>query len=316
MTPSPWFWVAFNAMVLVLLALDLGVFHREPHAVSAREGMAWTALWVGLAVVFAGGVWAYAGPVVALQFVTGYVIEEALSLDNIFVIATIFGYFQVPARYQHRVLFWGIVGALVTRGAFVGVGAAMLRHFAWTMYVFGAIVVAGGIRMAFKHDSATDIETNGIVRMARRVLPLTNRYDGAHFFTRDGARRVATPLFLVLLVVEATDLLFAIDSIPAVFSVSRDPFVVYTSNVFAVLGLRSLYTVVAGAMHRVHLLPYGLAVVLVFIGAKMLAGDLVHLSIGVSLAVIVTVLLATIALSLARPPSDRAGGARKGEARS
>ena len=301
MATSVWFWVAFNAFVLAMLALDLGVFHRRAHVIRPREAAAWTGVWVTLALAFAAGLSWRADAATALTFLTGYVIEQSLSVDNIFVIVMIFAYFEIPAKYQHRVLFWGIIGALVMRGAFIAAGAALLQRFHWIIYVFGGLLILTGVRMAVRPEEDFDGERSPVMRLARRVLPLTDRYDGQKFFTTQGARRVATPLFLVLLLVEVTDLIFAVDSIPAIFAVTRDPFLVYTSNVFAILGLRSLYFLLAGVVHQFHYLRYGLAVILVFVGTKMVAADAITIPIVVSLLIILGVLAISIIASLMRP---------------
>jgi tellurite resistance protein TerC len=294
---SIWFWVAFNVFVLAMLALDLGVFHRKAHAVSLREATVWSVVWVALALAFAAGVHALWGPDRALEFVTGYVIEKALSVDNIFVFVMLFSYFAVPTAYQHRVLFWGILGALVMRGAFIGAGSYLLQQFHWVMYVFGAILIVTGIKLALR-SSVYDPAENPVLRLARRVLPLTSRYDGQRFWVREGARWVATPLFLVLILVEATDVVFAIDSIPAIFAVTDEPFLVYTANVFAILGLRSMYFLLAGVVHRFVYLKYGLAAVLVFVGAKMTLVDVYKVPVAVSLAVVAALIGASVAASM------------------
>jgi tellurite resistance protein TerC len=296
-----WFWVAFIVFVLTMLSLDLGVFNRTPHVVGAREALTWTTVWVGLAMVFACGLAAFADKQAALTFLTGYVIEESLSVDNIFVIVLIFQYFAVPAQYQHRVLFWGILGALIMRGLFIGVGAALLARFEWIIYIFGALLVITGIRMAVKQDEEFDGEQNPVVKFVRRFLRITPDYRGKHFFAMENGRRYATPLLLVLVLVEATDLIFAIDSIPAIFGITRDPFLVFTSNIFAVLGLRSLFFLLASVVMKFHLLKYGLAVILTFVGAKMLAEHWVHIPILVSLGIVVSVLAASIGASLLWP---------------
>ena len=303
MADTIWLWVGFNAAVLVMLALDLGVFHRKAHAVSLREAAAWSAVWVSLAMAFNAGIWYFAGRQPALEFLTGYLVEKSLAVDNIFVIALLFSYFAVPAAYQHRVLFWGILGALVMRGAFIAAGAYVLHQWHWVIYVFGGILLVTGIRMALRRDEAIDPEHNPVVRLARRWLPLTPRYDGQRFWTVENGRRVATPLFLVLLLVEFTDLVFAIDSIPAIFAITDDAFIVYTSNVMAILGLRSMYFLLAGVVHRFVYLKYGLSLVLVFVGAKMMLIDVFKVPTAVSLAVIATVIGGSIALSLLRPPA-------------
>ena len=304
MADTIWLWVGFNAAVLVMLALDLGVFHRKAHAVSLREAAAWSAVWVSLAMAFNAGIWYFAGRQPALEFLTGYLVEKSLAVDNIFVIALLFSYFAVPAAYQHRVLFWGILGALVMRGAFIAAGAYVLQQWHWVIYVFGGILLVTGIKMALRKDEAIDPEHNPVVRLARRWLPLTPRYDGQRFWTVENGRRVATPLFLVLLLVEFTDLVFAIDSIPAIFAITDDAFIVYTSNVMAILGLRSMYFLLAGVVHKFVYLKYGLSLVLVFVGAKMMLIDVFKVPTAVSLAVIATVIGGSIALSLLRPPKD------------
>jgi tellurite resistance protein TerC len=296
-----WFWVGFIGFVLAMLSLDLGVFNKTPHVVGAREATVWTSIWVALALLFAGGLALFESEQAALTFLTGYVIEESLSVDNIFVIVLIFQYFAVPRQYQHRVLFWGILGALVMRGIFILVGAALLDRFDWIIYVFGALLVVTGIRMAVKHDEEFDGEQNPVVKFVRRFLPLTRDYRGKHFFALEGTKRFATPLLLVLVLVETTDLIFAIDSIPAIFGITRDPFLVFTSNIFAVMGLRSLFFLLASVVTKFHLLKYGLAVILTFVGAKMLLEQWIHIPILVSLGIVVTVLAASIVASLVWP---------------
>jgi tellurite resistance protein TerC len=296
-----WFWIGFIAFVLAMLALDLGVFHRKVHEVRAKEAAIWTGVWVALALLFAGGLAWFFGQHHALRFLTGYVIEESLSADNIFVIVLIFDYFAVPKFCQHRVLFYGIIGALAMRGLFIGLGTVLLARFHWVIYLFGAMLVVTGVRMAFKQDERFDAEQNPIVKMMRRLVPLSADFHGKHFFTVENARRVATPLLLVLVLVEFTDLVFAIDSIPAIFGVTRDPFIVFTSNIFAVLGLRSLYFLLAAVIERFYLLKYGLAFILSFVGVKMLGDRWFEIGIGWSLLVILLVLTASIAASLRWP---------------
>ncbi len=301
-----WFWVGFLAFVLAMLALDLGVFHREAHEVRPREAAMWTLVWVSLALAFAGVLHVFEPRGTAMTFLTGYLLEESLSADNIFVIALIFAYFGVPKRCHHRVLFYGILGALILRGAFIGLGALLLARFHWVLYVFGALLVITGTRMAFHGDIADfDGEKHRVVRLVRRFVPMTPHYDGTRFFTWVGARRLATPLLLVLVLVEVTDLAFAIDSIPAIFGVTRDPFLVFTSNIFAVLGLRSLFFLLVSVIDRFYLLKYGLSAILTFIGVKMLVDHWIQLPISVSLAVIVAVLTAAVGASLLWP--KRAG---------
>ncbi|MCU0615546.1 MAG: TerC family protein [Gemmatimonadaceae bacterium] len=307
---SPIWWVAFNALILTLLALDLGVFHRRGHAVGVREALTWSAIWVSLAIAFGVGIWWKLGQQPALEFFTGYLVEEALSVDNLFVFIMIFGYFRVPAELQHRVLFWGILGALVMRGAMIATGALLLERFHWVIYIFGAFLVITGIRMALSSGEAIEPEANPVLRLLRRFIPVTTRFHGEKFFVREAlrpgeaVRRVATPLFVVLVLVETTDVVFALDSIPAIFGVTRDPFLVYSSNVFAILGLRSLYFVLAGVIGKFHLLKYGLSVVLSFVGVKMIIAEWYKIPIGIALGVVALVLLASVLLSLVIPPKE------------
>jgi tellurite resistance protein TerC len=306
MATSIWFWVGFTAFLLVMLALDLGVFHRTAHEVRVREALTWSAVWVGLALLFNAGIYWYAGSGPAMEFLTGYLIEKSLSIDNIFVVALIFSYFAVPSIHQHRVLFWGVLGALAMRAVFIGLGAYVLERWHWVIYVFGGILLLTGIRMALRKEAPYDAARDPVVRVARRVLPLTHRYDGQRFWTVENGRRVATPLFLVLLLVEVTDLVFAVDSIPAIFAVTRDPFLVFTSNAFAILGLRSMYFLLAGVMHRFVYLKYGLAAVLVFVGAKMMLMDVYEIPTGISLAAVAGILGASVLLSLRHSRSEQA----------
>jgi tellurite resistance protein TerC len=296
-----WFWVGFIAFVLAMLALDLGVFHRQAHEVRPKEAGIWTAVWVTLALLFAGGLYVLSGRHVALTFLTGYVVEEALSADNIFVMVLIFEYFRVPKVCQHRVLFYGILGALVMRGLFIALGAALIARFHWILYVFGAMLVITGVRMGIKSDEEFDGEQNRIVRAARRLLPFSQDFHGKHFFVVEAGRKVATPLLLVLILVELTDLVFAIDSIPAIFGVTTDPFIVFTSNIFAVLGLRSLYFLLAAVVERFHLLKYGLALILSFVGFKMLTENFIEIDIVLSLSIILGLLALSISASLVWP---------------
>ena len=306
-----WLWIGFNVFVLAMLALDLGVFHREAHQVSIKEAGAWSALWVTLALLFNFGIYRFMGAEAGLEFLTGYLIEKALSVDNIFVFVLIFSYFRVPPKYQHRVLFWGILGALLMRGAMIGVGAYLIQQFHWIIYVFGAFLVFTGIRMATQTEHAIEPEANPVIRLIRRLMPVTNTYHGQRFFVKEpgpgGAlRRVATPLFVVLVLIETTDLIFAVDSIPAIFAVTQDPFLVYTSNVFAILGLRALYFLLAGVIEKFHYLKLGLSVVLVFVGVKMLLVDLYKIPIGISLGFIALVLATSIIASLLNPKEAEA----------
>jgi tellurite resistance protein TerC len=306
MDTNPWFYVGFTAFVLAMLALDLGVFHRKAHVVRPKEAAVWVAVWVTLALTFAGILYIWRGAEPSILFLTGYLIEQSLSVDNLFVIVMIFSYFSVPDKYQHRVLFWGILGALLMRGIFIAVGAILISRFHWIMYIFGAFLVFTGIRMAFEHDEAFDADKNIVMRTARRFLHVTNRYDGQRFFTLENGVKVATPLLLVLILVEFVDLVFAADSIPAIFAVTTDPFLVYTSNVFAILGLRSMYFLLAGIVHKFVYLKYGLSVILTFVGIKMLIIDFYHVPILLSLVVIVATLAISMAASLKFPPKKAA----------
>ena len=317
-----WLWVGFTAFVLAMLAIDLGVFHRKAHEVSIREAATWSAVWVALALTFTYGVYRFMGTQAGLEFLTGYLIEKALSVDNIFVFVLVFSYLDVPLRYQHRVLFWGILGALVMRGAMIAAGAALIAEFHWIIYLFGAFLVFTGVRMAKHSGPAIDAEANPVIRLVRRFIPVTNANHGQKFFVRENVggrmRRVATPLFVALVLVETTDLIFAVDSIPAIFAITTDPFLVYTSNVFAILGLRALYFLLAGVIHRFHYLKLGLSLVLIFVGAKMLLTDVYKLPIGLSLGVIALVLTIAVIASVMFPKRDdilrRAVGAKGSEA--
>jgi tellurite resistance protein TerC len=302
---TPWHWAAFILFVLFFLALDLGVFHRGSHTLKFKEAFAWSALWFLLAMLFAGALFFLRGREESVQFTTGYLIELSLSLDNILVIALIFSAFRVPPEFQHRVLFWGILGALVMRGAMIAVGVALIHRFGWLLYVFGAFLVFTGVKMSFSDKDAIDPEKNPVLRLARKFFSVTPDFAGRKFFTRTGGRFLLTPLALVLLLVETTDLIFAVDSVPAVFSVTQNAFIVFTSNVFAILGLRSLYFVLAGALGYFRYLKFGLSVVLVFVGAKMLLDPhrqpekwfQVEIPTNVSLMIVGTVVLIAIVLS-------------------
>jgi len=313
MMDTAWMWIGFNLFVLAMLALDLGVFHRKAHVVAFKESIAWTVVWVALAMAFNAAIWHFAGPQKALEFFTGYVIEKSLSVDNVFVFAMLFSYFAVPPLYQHKVLFWGILGALVMRAAMIGVGAALIAEFSWIIYVFGAFLVLTGIKMVVKREEEIHPERNPIVRWFKRLMPVTSSYRGDRFFVIEHGLRHATPLFVVLLLVEVSDLIFAVDSIPAIFAVTTDPFIVYTSNVFAILGLRSLYFALAGVMDKFHYLKIGLGVVLAFVGVKMLlAHSPYKLDTFLALGVVVGILAVSVAASLLRPrksgPFEGPGG--------
>ncbi len=305
--PTLWWWIAFNAMVLALLAIDLGVFNRKAHAVSVREALGWSAVWIALAIGFGLWIGSSMGRQSMLEFYAGYLVEQALSVDNLFVFILIFGYFRIPAELQHRVLFWGIIGALFMRGAMIGAGAVLIAQFHWIIYLFGAFLVFTGAKMAYGGDSAIEPESNPVIRLLRRVLPITTQFHGERFFVRErvdgtAAKLVATPLFVVLALVETTDVVFAVDSIPAIFGVTRNPFLVYTSNVFAILGLRSMYFVLAGVIGKFHLLKYGLAMVLAFVGTKMLLSEIWPLGIGISLGAVAALLIGSVLLSLVITP--------------
>jgi tellurite resistance protein TerC len=301
MSSPVWMWVAFNAFILVMLAVDLGVVHRRAHEVTLREALVWSAIWIALALLFALGVYAWYGSQPALEFLTGYLIEKSLSVDNIFVFVLIFSYFKVPARYQHTVLFWGILGALVMRAVFIFAGIALLQRLHWILYVFGALLILTGIKMATEKDKEIHPDKNPMLKLFRRLVSVTEDYHADHFFVKQAGHYAATPLFIVLLVVETTDVIFAVDSIPAILGITIDPFLVYTSNVFAILGLRALYFALAGVVRLFHYLHYGLSAILVFVGAKMLLADVYKLPVGVALGVIAGILLIAAIASVMRP---------------
>jgi tellurite resistance protein TerC len=302
MIDTVWMWLGFNLFVLAMLALDLGVFHRKAHVVAFKESIAWTVVWVALALLFNGAIWYFVGAQKALEFFTGYVIEKSLSVDNVFVFAMLFSYFAVPPLYQHKVLFWGILGALAMRAVMIALGAALIAQFSWIIYVFGALLVLTGIKMAVKREEAIHPERNPVVRAFKGLMPVTSDYRQDRFFVAERGVRHATPLFVVLLLVEVSDLIFAVDSIPAIFAVTTDPFIVYTSNVFAILGLRSLYFALAGVMDKFHYLKIGLGVVLAFVGVKMLlAHSPYKLDTLLSLGVVVGILAMSVVASLLRP---------------
>ena len=291
------FWILFNVFVLMMLALDLGVFHRKSHEISTKEALTWTIVWITLALIFNVILYFWKGQQQALEFFTGYLIEKALSVDNIFVFIMIFSYFQVPAKYQHKVLFWGILGALVMRVIFIFAGVALIEKFHFTIYIFGAILIYTGYKM-FNHNQAKiDPEKNPVIRFFRKIMPFTPQMHDDKFFVRINGKRFATPLFLVLILIETTDLIFAVDSIPAILAITQDQFIVYTSNVFAILGLRSLYFALAGIVHRFWLLTYGLAIVLLFVGTKMLLIDVYKIPIAWSLLFIAITITGSVILS-------------------
>jgi len=306
MNHGAWLWAVFNLFVVFMLVLDLRVFHKQAHEVKIKEALLWSAFWIVLSLLFNVGVYIFEGYEVALQFFTGYIIEKSLSVDNLFVFLMIFSYFKVPGKYQHKVLFWGIVGALVMRGLLIFVGVTLINQFHWVLYIFGAFLVFTGVKMAFQ-DETVDIhpENNVFVRIFKRILPVTAGYHEGKFFVRAEKRIYATLLFIVIIVVETTDLVFALDSIPAVFAITRDPFIVYTSNVFAILGLRALYFALAGLLDLFHYLKFGLSIVLVFIGAKMLIESFYDLPIAIALGVVAGVLTLSVVASVLFPKKEK-----------
>jgi tellurite resistance protein TerC len=298
MHTNPWFWVAFNFGVLCVLAVDLFGFQRKAHAPSTKEAAVWTAVWVALSLGFNALIWYWEGHAKALEFLTGYLVEYSLSVDNIFVFVLVLSYFAVPAAYQHRVLFWGIFSALILRGVMIGIGVAFVETFHWALYLFGVFLLFTGIKMFLGAKKVVDIARNPLIRLVRRLVPVSDSYHGAQFTVLREGRRLLTPLTLVLIMIEITDVLFAVDSIPATFGITHDPFIVYTSNVCAILGLRYLYFLLAGVVHKFVYLKPALAIILSFIGAKMLLADVYHISTAASLCIVGLVLLAAIGLSL------------------
>lgn len=293
-----WFWVIFNAFVLLMLALDLGVFHKKLHVVSVKEALIWSGIWISLALCFNGFIYYMFGETKALEFLTGYVIEKALSVDNIFVFVLIFSYFHIPAIYQHKVLFWGIIGALIMRVIFIFAGVALLEKFHWTIYIFGGILIFTGIKMLFDTDKKIEPDKNPVIKFFKKIMPTTNELHGDKFFIKQNQKSYATPLFIVLILIEITDLIFAVDSIPAILAVTQDQFIVYTSNVFAILGLRSLYFALANIIDRFKYLAVGLAIILVFVGIKMIIIDFYKIPIHFSLLIIFLILIFSVIFSL------------------
>ena len=299
-----WAWAAFLVFIIAMLALDLGVFRRKSHTISLKEALTWCAVWFTLAMGFCAIVWSWLGPARGMEWLTGYVVEIALSVDNVFVFIVIFTYFKVPAEYQHRVLFWGIVGAAILRFVFIIAGVSLLAQFHWLIYVFGAFLVYTGIKLALPQKDDFDPEKNIAVRLLRKVYPVSNHYHGKHFFTEEKGIRMATPLFVVLLVIETTDVAFALDSIPAVLAITDMPFIIFTSNIFAILGLRSIYFALSGVMGLFRFLNVGLAFILSFIEVKMLLSAVFHIPVGVSLGVIAGILAVSVGASLLFPKKD------------
>jgi len=307
MNESTVLWTSFNAFVLGMLALDLGVFHKKSHTVSVREALTWTGVWVTLALFFNLFVYFYFGEELAVEFFTGYLIEKSLSVDNIFVIIMIFSYFQVPQEYQHKVLFWGILGALVMRVIFIFSGIELIHRFHWLIYIFGGFLIFTGVRMLTAGEQKFDPEKNPIMKISRKLFSITPTFDGDNFFTRRDGKTWVTPLFLVVIMIETTDLIFAVDSIPAILAISEDPFIVYTSNVFAILGLRSLYFALSGIEKYFHYLKFGLSAILVFVGTKMCIMDFYKIPVAISLIIIVFVLTIAMIASVLFPKKEEAG---------
>jgi tellurite resistance protein TerC len=297
-------WIVFNVFVLIMLALDLGVFHRKAHEIKVKEALAWTAFWIALALTFNLIIYLWRGSEVALAFLTSYVIEKSLSVDNIFVFLVIFSYFGVAAIVQHRVLFWGILGALIMRGIFIAAGITLIHRFHWVIFIFGAFLIVTGLRLAFQTEDNIEPEKNPVLKLCRRFLPVTENYQGNRFFVRNAGQLMATPLLLVLVVVETTDVVFALDSIPAILAITTDPFIVYTSNVFAILGLRALYFALAGIMRVFRYLHYGLSIILIFVGVKMLLSDIYEIPIGIALGAVLGILTVSVVASIIFQPVE------------
>jgi len=294
-------WTVFGVLVVVMLSLDLGVFHRKAHVIKLREALVWSGIWIGLSLLFCLGIYIYLGSEPALLFLTAYIIEKSLSVDNIFVFLLIFTYFSVPRLHQHRVLFWGILAALVMRAVFIAAGVTLVQKFEWIIYIFGAFLIYTGFKMALRKDEEIHPEKNPVLRAFRRFFAVTDQYEGSRFFTMKAGRYVATPLFVVLLVVETSDLIFAVDSIPAVLAITYDPFIVYTSNVLAILGLRALYFALAGIMELFHYLHYGLSLILAFVGTKMLISHVYHIPTVLALGIISGTIAVCIVASILHP---------------
>lgn len=299
MTQTEWIALGlFNVFVVLMLFVDLKWLHRENRPMRLGEALGWTAFWVGMAMAFCVGVWNFQGAEKGMQFLAGYILEESLSVDNLFVFLLVFSYFKVPAHAQHKVLFWGILGALFFRAIFIFAGVAIIHRFEWIMYIFGAFLIYSGTKLFFEQEKDVHPEHNPVVKIFRRIMPVTPDYEGENFFVRRAQRLWATPLFVVLLVIETTDIIFAVDSIPAVLSVSKDPFIIYTSNIFAILGLRSLFFALSSVMRLFHYLHYGLGAILVFVGIKMGISHFIHIPISVSLLIIGGILMFSVILSI------------------
>lgn len=303
-------WVGFNILVIILLAIDLGIFHRKVKAISVKEGLIWSAIWIIVALIFNLIVYFWKGPDIGMQFLTGYLIERALSIDNIFVFLVIFSYFQVQTKYQYRVLFWGILGALILRGLFIGVGTLLITQFHWILYVFGIFLIITAVRLSFGEDKKIEPEKNPVLKLVRRILPITPGFEDHHFMVRRAGKIMGTPLLIVLIVVETTDLVFALDSIPAIFAITLDPFIVYTSNVFAILGLRALYFAIAGLMPLFRFLKHGLSAILGFVGLKMLLANIIPISSALALGIVGGIFFISIILSIIIPRKNPPEGER------
>ena len=303
-----WAWLVFGAIILVLLVLDLKVFHRKSSVITIKQSLLWTAFWISLALVFDLGILLWRGSGPSLNFLTCYLIEESLSVDNLFVFLMVFSFFAVPVAYQHKVLFWGIIGAIVLRLAFIEAGATLLENFDWVFYIFGAFLIIAALRMAFQKEKDIHPEKNPVLRIMRKFMGVTEGYEGDRFFVKRFSRYVATPLFITVIVIETTDLVFALDSIPAAFSITLDKFIIYTANIFAILGLRSLYFALAGIMPLFHYLKYGLVIVLMFVGVKMLLAQHYEIPTGIALSVVVGVLVIAVIASIIRNRKKAANG--------
>ncbi len=297
-----WAWAGFNIFVLAMLLLDLGIFHRKAHEVKIKEALLWSLIWISLSLLFNLGIYIFEGKQQALEFLTGYLIEKSLSIDNIFVFIIIFSFFHVPSAYQHKVLFWGILGALVMRAIFIAAGITLIEKFHWIIYIFGAFLIFTGIKMLRQKDKKIEPERNPVIRAFRKLFAVSPDYLGSSFFSKINGKHMATPLFVVLLTIETTDVIFAVDSIPAILAITKDPFIVYTSNVFAILGLRALYFAIAGIIKMFHYLSYGLSAILVFVGTKMLIVDIYKISIELSLGIVAGILAISIIASIFRKP--------------
>lgn len=311
-----WIWIVFNIFIIAILVVDLKVFHREAHEISVKEALVWSAFWIAVALVFNGGIYFWLGSEAALQYLTGYLIEKSLSMDNLFVFLMIFAYFGVASRYQHNVLFWGILGALMMRTIFIIAGITLIARFQWLIFIFGVFLIYTGIKLALENDVEVEPEKNPVLKLVRRFLPITHNFEGQKFFVRRAGRLIATPMFVVLIVIETTDVIFALDSIPAILAITTDPFIVYTSNVFAILGLRALYFALTGIMQMFYYLHYGLSLILAFVGVKMILSKVhelpiigrylleIHIPAGVALGVVGSILVVSVIASIVWPPKE------------